>query len=487
MPSDKPKGSPAWWIEMLEPKLDKQARDAAMYERYYDGLQVNWTMQTPKYRDYFKQMIQAVSDNWMPIVVDAVGERLSVQGFRMGKNTEADEDAWDIWQYNNFDAISDQLFTTVLTAGVGAAMVWTSGKEDYPIKWTAEHPSEVYVATSPSSKERVAAIKRWRDEWDEQTRLNLYLPDFIYKFYKDSRYTNWTPMPLEFRVPNQLGKVPVVEFRNRVNLKPGSYKSELKEVTSTQDQINKLVMDLLIASEFGSFQQRWATGVETPIGEDGKPIDTIKVAMDRILLFEDPEVKLGQFQATALTNFIGAIESRIQSLASRSRTPAHYLLGNAGTFPSGESLKATETGLISKVKRRHKDFSDPLEEMVRLSFDILDDPRADIMDSEVIWADPESRTEAEHVDALVKKLSLGVPAEQLWLDAGYTPTQVTRFKRMIREEALARGMNQPVTISVGSQQTAPPALPSGEPTQDDDAGATNPDQRLPTTARRNVS
>lgn len=463
-----PMGSPLWYVEKLEQKLDTQARQVKKLEGYYEGLQVNFVMSTPKYKDYFKQMIEAVSDNWMPIVVDAVCERLNVQGFRFGTD-QSDDDAWEIWQYNNLDGLSDALHTTVATTGIGYQMVWASGDDRRPVLITPEHPSETYVAFGPRG-ERVAAIKRWYDEWGEITRLNLYLPDRIYKYYKNKRFTVWVPWFGDrdgmAELDNPLGVVPIIPFRNRTTLKVGSHRSEIADVLSTQDQINKLVMDLLVASEFASFRQRWITGIEIPTNDDGTPKANLQMALDRILTFEDSEIKLGEFSATDLRNFTLAIESRIQSLASRSRTPPHYLLGQTGTFPSGESLKATETGLIAKTKRRQKEFDDPHEESMRLAFAVLDDPRANIRNNEVIWADPESRTEAEHIDALVKKLSIYVPIQQLWTDAGYTPPQQDRFKEMLLEEALIRAAAQRNGVTsagqpgAGSQgQEGPPAAP----------------------------
>ena len=52
---------------------------------------------------------------------------------------------------------------------------------------------------------------------------------------------------------------------------------------------------------------------------------------------------------------------------------------------------------------------------------VLEDPRGDVDDSETIWADPEYRSESELADALVKRAAIGVPRQQLWEDAGYSP------------------------------------------------------------------
>lgn len=59
--------------------------------------------------------------------------------------------------------------------------------------------------------------------------------------------------------------------------------------------------------------------------------------------------------------------------------------------------------------------------------------------AETIWTDPESRSEAEHTDSLLKKMSMGVPLHQLWEDAGYSQQQIARFRELlIDERALLR-------------------------------------------------
>jgi hypothetical protein len=427
------------WIKALGQRLDDQARRSALYETYYGGTQLAGVtlMSTVKYQEYFSKMFKAIADNWLPIVVDAVSERLTIQGFRMGaEETAADEEAWKFWQYNGFDAKSQALLNTVLTSGLAFVMVWHSGDSAKPVLLTAEHPCEVYVAIDHETGLRIAGIKRWRDEWTGEERVNLYFPDHLEKWIKPTGMNEHKPLGDQAWIANPIGKVPIVPILNRTSLKRDAYLSEFHDVMSTQDQINKLVMDMLIASEYSAFRQRWVTGIDVPIGEDGKPVKLFDVGVDRMLSVGDPAARFGEFGASDLANYVRGIENRVQSLASRTRTPAHYLLGQSGTFPSGETLNATETGLIAKTKGHMVEYDDPLEEVVSLGFSVLEDKgKASITDAEVIWSDPEYRTESEHVDATVKKLAAGIPYEQIWIDLGYTETQRKRFQIWLSEQA----------------------------------------------------
>lgn len=443
--------TPQWWLTQLYKRLMMRSPQVLKMEDYYDGNHP-LSFVTSEYREEFSTMLRGVSDNWMALVVDAVEERLHVEGFRMTDDPAGDEDAWRIWQENRLDADSEMLHSTALQTGAAYAMVWY-GEDDRP-EVTVEHPAQTYVAyESGTSRKRAAAIKSWIDEWTGGMRANVYLPDGIYKYASSRSVTLddyqtrtgrdrsveilsgfWKPLEVDEYVKNPLGVVPIVEFRNRPRLL-GDGRSEIQDVISTQNQINKLVCDMMIAAEFSAFRQRWAIGVEIPTDPmTGQMLQDFPAAVDRLWHVEDKDAQFGEFGETDLTNYVSAIENRVQSLASRTRTPPHYLLGSSGSFPSGESLKATETGLIAKCRSRHRHFGESWEEVMRLSFKILDDPRADSVMAETIWTDPESRSEAEHTDSLLKKMSLGVPLHQLWEDAGYSQTQIGRFKEMLLDE-----------------------------------------------------
>ncbi len=451
--------SPQWWLDQLFKRLTTRNVGTRALEEYYDG-RPKLKFVTKKYEEGFGAMLRGVSDNWMALVVDAAEERLHIDGFRVGDESAGDKPAWEIWQRNSLDADSELLHRDALVTGRGYAMVWygTDGAEI-----TVEEPTDVIVAYQAGSRRtREAALKAWTDEWTGRVYANVYLPDAIWKFEAPApgegvgvESVRWTPRAGDEMVANPLKVVPIVEFRNRPRTN-GSARSEIEDVLSVQDQINKLVCDMLVASEFAAYPQRYAAGIEPDVDPDtGEEKPPFKAAIDRVWTTGDPETKFGQFAAADLGNYVKAIENRVQSLASRTRTPPHYLLGQSGSFPSGESLKATETGLVAKVRSKARHFGESWEEVMRLAGDVEEkDGLSAAIGAEVIWRDPESRTEAEHIDALGKlRVMLNVPLEQLWADAGYTPQQIGRFRSMLLDEALLRIAATPTE----------PAVPGPEP------------------------
>lgn len=443
MPVEGPEpGTPEWWLERLERALDDRRKTLEGYRDYYEGRHP-LAFASEKFRRAFGGLFSEFADNWCDLVVDAVEERLNVEGFRLGgaESQESDQDAWAIWQRNQLDADSQIAHTEALINGEAYALVW-AGPDGEP-EITVEHPLEVILECEPGNRRRrAAALKRWTDGTDWQA--TLYLPDAIYKFRRrgaarrPTRGRSWErrevadePWPL----PNPLGAVPVVALLNRPRLLTRG-ESEIRKVIPLQDAVNKVLADMIVASEFGSFRQRWATGIEIPRDpETNQPIEPFRAAVDRLWMSEDAEARFGEFGETNLANFVGAIEMIVQHIASQTRTPPHYFFLR-GEFPSGESIKSAETGLVAKARRKMRHFGEAWEEVIRLAFAVAGDERARAFDAETIWGDPESRTEGEHIDAVLKRQALGIPQEQLWEDAGYSPQQIARFKAMQQEQAL---------------------------------------------------
>lgn len=443
-----PKGSPLWWVNRLEQKLRSRRGQLDTYSDYYEGRHP-LAFASEKFRRAFGGLFEEFADNWCPLVVDASAERLKPQGFRYGPmGTGGDEDAWRIYQANNLDSAVHMGITDALITSETAAIVWNNpATPDIP-SITIEHPSQVIVEYVAGSRtQRAAALKLWTG--DEGDLATLYPPDAIYKFrarrQSESRLqvvgdpgTRWVqredPDDPSWPLPNPLDVVPVVPLQNRPRLLVPA-KSELHNVIPIQDGVNKLVADLLIASEYSAFRQRWVTGMDIPVDPETKqPIEAFRPAVDRMFHGESTDTKFGEFAITDLNNFKAGIELLVQHIASQTRTPPHYFY-LSGQFPSGESIKSAETGLVAKVRDKMIHFGESLEEIMRLAFAVLGDDRAKVSDSETIWGDPESRSEAEHIDAVIKRRAIGVPLRQLWEDAGYSQAQIARFAEMLAEEA----------------------------------------------------
>ncbi|HKY51058.1 MAG TPA: phage portal protein [Candidatus Limnocylindria bacterium] len=435
------RGAAGWWLERLDKELVARAAKLAEYDAYYRG-DHKLAFASEKFRQAFGGLFRTFADNWCSLVVEAVEDRLNVEGFRLGEEREGDRDAWEIWQRNQLDAESQIAHTEALIHGEAYALVWPG--DDGP-DITVEHPNQVIVAYAAGARrERLAALKKWRDD-DGLVKANVYLRDAIYKFQTSSKQTGtesgtdtttsvaaWTVREVDgeqWPLPNPLGEVPVVALRNRPRLL-GPCESEIARVIPIQNAVNKTVADMLVASEYGAFRQRYAIGLELDEDEEtGEKKEPFRAAIDRLWVAEDKDARFGEFSQTDLQTFVQAIEMLVQHIASQTRTPPHYFYLR-GQFPSGESIKSAETGLVRKTIRKTRHFGEAWEDVMRMAFLASGDEakaRAAVR-AETIWADPETRSESELMDSLVKMQALGVPNDALWARAGASPTEIARWR-----------------------------------------------------------
>jgi len=452
-------GSPEWWLGKLSDELaGRQVLMKQMNDYYVGNHPLPFLTETheSKMRTEFRRLLEESRSNFMRLVVDVVEERLRVEGFRLSASSEdqADADSWDIWQANQMDSESQVAFVEALVKGVSYLSVWADSDGDGFPDIAIEDPLQTIIGYVPGSnfRKRAAALKVWRDDWSGKDRANVYLPNGIYKFaatssdaetmamvsgsrsFESPRYpvlrtseapmSHWKELPDEF-VGNPLGEVPIIALRNRPRLMLEG-ESELADVFRVQNQINGFLFLLALAGYFGAHRQRWAVGLRIFEGTDGKPKEPYDVAIDRLWQSEDPNTKFGEFSQTDLAGYINAIEQKILHIAVTTRTPRHYL-HEQGQSPSGDAIKSAESGLVKKVERKMRPFGEGLEEALRLARRFAGEDDAAV-DSEIVWADPEIRTEAEITDAAIKKLQQGlITRTQALEDCGYSQTQIARM------------------------------------------------------------
>ena len=433
--------SPQWWAERLTVKLAARRTVTDRLRLYYSGNHP-FPIKDPKVEEKYKDYKQSGRSNWCGLIADSTVERQQINGFRLGQGADADALAWSIWQANSLDAWFDNLLTEKSATGYGYGMVWPTDEGTPAV--TIESADQVIVERDPQSRKIIAAAKTWYDDLLARTNVNVFLPNGVYKFYVDPDAKDdsqkYRPRPGDgeaFPLPNPFpsGKIPVVEFLNRPDI-AGVPKAEFEDVIDIQDRLNLAILYRTIAVRASAHKQKYATGLEQQFDESGEEIDPT-LGADTLLAAEDPNVTFGEFSESNISGYSSVITDDVQHMAAISRTPPHYLLGSAGSFPSGDSLKATETGLVAKVRRRMKHDGENCEELVRLYLELVGVVAS--LSMSTWWADPESRSISELTDALLKQKALGIPDETAWEGLGYTPEQI---KRIIEQQnaANARGL-----------------------------------------------
>lgn len=434
--------SPQWWVARLYKRLTAQRATFDFYDAYYRGDHpLPWL--APQARTEFRRILMMTRSNYMGLVCDATAERLQVEGFRIADAERADADTWRIWQANGLDTYSDQGILEALIGAKSFLLVAPSADQRTPDMWV-EHPSQATVEYVPGTnrRERAAGLKVWDDDWTGNVHATLYLPDFIYKFKTPRPSSGILPavpewMPREVKdekwpAPNPAGEVLLVEIANNPRLLTGGV-SELADVTDTQDRINKTIADRLITQDFGAFPQKWAVAWPDE-DEQGNPTPPIDIGRNRMVTTSVAETEFGQWDAAPLDPYSAAKREDVKDIASRTRTPAQYLLGEMSNV-NGETLKASESGLVSKCRQRMRTFGEGFEDAMRLARKIAGLPGDDVA-METLWRHPEFRTEGEVTDAAVKKLQARIASlRQARVDVGYSQTLIAQLERDDAAEA----------------------------------------------------
>ncbi|RMB81286.1 phage portal protein [Streptomyces shenzhenensis] len=447
-------------VALLEAELMMRSGDITRHNDYYRG-DHPLKFASKEFAKFHGGRYTEFSDNWTQVVADSPVERMTVTGFQAAGEMEADKDLWKVWQVNGLDADSQLGFLGSVINARCFVLVWGDPDEpDMPVV-TFEDASQCIIAYEPGSRrKRRAALKRWQD--GGQDYATLYLPGEVWKFCRphmttgenkspqmvdvDEELKRWRPREFADEPnpqPNPMGVVPMVELPNKPMLAADPI-SDIRGVIAMQDAINLLWAQLFTASDYASFPQRVIMGAERPVipklNEKGEvvgtiPVDIEKFAVDRVMMFNGKDVRIGEWQAANLAMYTGLIEVAVGHVAAQTRTPQHYLVGKMANLAEG-ALLAAETGLVKRTEEKEIWSGQGLREMARLiALATGQDAKAEAMRAgRVLWADTESRSHAQMADALLKLKQLGFPFKWLALRYGLTPTEVADVIAMRAEE-----------------------------------------------------
>ncbi|WP_416972548.1 phage portal protein [Streptomyces sp. 4F14] len=441
--------TPFQWLMYLHGKLPGPVHPSQVYSRYYEGEQQKLAFSQMRYKAAFASVFQGWRDNFCGTIIDATNERLHVDSFRIPGQDDG-KDARRFWQQSSMDAYASSVHLEALISGVSYVLVWPEKGQP---RITPVSRNHLAVSYKPGSLWELESAARYEvDPWGRQ-QVTLWTERYVYEV--PYGVDDWERGTLR---RNPLKMVPVVPFENRPRVGLEST-SDLANCIPIQDAINKITMDALTASEMAAYPQRWVTGLEIQEDEQGNPVAPFNVGLDKLLQAEDADSKFGSFEPASLANYVTLVDMLVQHLATVARLPSHYFLVNSSNTPSGEAIISAEAGLVAKVKERMRHFGEAWERVIRLCFAIKGDRRRDAYEMETRWRDPEYRTEAQHIDALLKLKQLDVPLEFLWFEAGFTAAQISDFRRMRKEDAKAQAEIQKLLPQPEKQ--APVKAPQG--------------------------
>jgi len=255
----------AEWMTYLARGHDVERQQLKAYSDEYEMISPRMYMHPEIMREVGERLAQVIVA-WPQLVVDALEERLDVEGFRLPNADQADDDLWRVWQVNDCDEQSQMGHIDALVMGRAYVAVGTNEDDaDTPLI-TFESPLEVYAECDPRTRRVRAALRRWADDRDELARsttqyATLYLPNYT-AFYENSG-NSWVETD---RDEHGLGQVPLVPLVNRPRLANWRGRSELAPIMPLAHAANKIATDMMVAAEFVAIPLRGMFGVGPDAG-----------------------------------------------------------------------------------------------------------------------------------------------------------------------------------------------------------------------------
>lgn len=417
--------------------LDESRAGLLNLDRHYSGTCTTMAFLAPEVAEQLRGRLNAVRLGWSRLVVNAVEERLDVQGFRLAAGEPADAELWRLWQANNLDEQSQQAHLEALVTGRSYVLAW-AGRDPATPLITVESARQMFTTRDPATREVTAAVKRWHGSGVD--RAVVYEPDRITHWTRQHAgaddgevslvgVSGWSVTEV---IDNPLGVVPVVPLVNRPRLMLADGESELAEVIPLEDAASKLATDLMVSAEYSAAPRRWITGMDIGSQQGEADATAAKVSArwehapaSKLWIAGEPDTRFGQFPEASLEAYVSGIRMLTQQVAAVAGLPPHYLGLSSENPASADAIRSSEAGLVSKARRRQRWFGGAWEDVIRLAVHVRDGSPTTALDAlETVWRDPETRTVAQAADAAVKLVSAGiVPAQQARIDLGYSPVQ----------------------------------------------------------------
>jgi hypothetical protein len=407
-------------LQALIVRLFEQRPALILRGLYYDGLQ--------KMQDLGISIPPALSGlrtimGWPQIGVDAVEERLNVEGFRYPGAPRLDADLATIWQANDLDGESGLAHLDALIHGRSYITVGPGEDPEIPLI-TPESALNMVVMWDARLRHPVAALQIYLDtdfgsDMYGQEVAALYLPDRTIYMARDTVQVPFAAQGWEIteRDNHNFGRVPVVRLANRQRIHTREGLSEITAAwMNTTDSACRTLLGMEVGREFHAAPRRYIVGAseEAFQNADGSPLDPWDAYMGKvwgITRDEDGNVPtVGTFAPSDPSVYTKLIDSYTQIMAGLTCLPPHFLgMSTQGNPASADAIRSSESRLIKRVQRKQIAFSDGWEETMRLALAIRGGAIPDGAERiETDWTDANTPTFSATTDAITKQVAAGL-------------------------------------------------------------------------------
>lgn len=402
----------------------------------------------------------------LSLIPDQMSQQLKVVGYRPARVAE-NAPGWARWQANRMDARQGGLHRSVVTYGAAYNIILPG--TPVPV-WRQVSPRRGRAMFSDSAADEWPVY--FLEEWVEGTkvgprrRFRLIDDEHVYELAASDMVQSapreaWVGQPLArggivaevIGSPSAhgAGLCPVVRYVGPFDL-DGEYLGEIDPLITLQDQADASTFYVEMAERYAIHRQKWVSGMGIDEDDDGNPIPPFNVAIDQLLVAEDPDTKFGEFSQTQIGDWLEARKEARRVIAIKSQVPPGYLLGDIPANLSAEAVTATETPGLRRGGDYRTSLGESHEQSFRLDAKLAGD-MAGWMDTsaQVVWDDPSSRSLSQLADALGKLATqLGIPAEALWeMIPNVTDQDIERWRTMRESDSQRQANAAAAAIGLG--------------------------------------
>ena len=413
---------------------------------------------TPRHStDEYQELSARAQTPWLGLVVTSVAQALYVEGYRRAEDPD-NATGWDWWQANRLDSRQIPVHRSALAYGQAYLSVLPGTDpltgDDLPVmrgisprRMVTFHEDEATDDWPVYAMHAQPATINGAPGWD----VKVYDDARLWTLHADQSFDQVDYVTFE---EHGAQVCPVVRFTNQLDLE-GRTDGEVEPFIPIAGRIDQTVFDRLVVQRFSSWVVRTIAGMAPPemlaseTEEEYRERTKLRLRAEDILIADDPDTRFGSLPASPIAPFVDAHDADVRVLAAVSQTPPHHLLGQMANL-SAEALAAAESSLMRKVDERQHTFGESWEQAFRLA-DVIMGETPDTS-AQVQWADPESRSLAQAVDALAKLAGIGVPVELLLEKVpGWTQQDVERATALIEQG----GSLDQLLADLASGQTSP--------------------------------
>ena len=447
--------------------LPRNSGQYALARRYHAG-DHDLQFATERWRNVFGKLFRQLKLNLCPVLVDTPKARLRIEKWEFDNQLDDEEEetlalppdvvksarrierrAAEVWRRNRMPKRAGEVHDESLTTGDAYVIVWPNAQGQATF-----YPHLAGTVAVEHDPENPGHLTRGAKAWfaSGRVRLTLYFRDRIEKYVSAQEAKSlptdayaFVPYvesdaggPIEpWPLPNPYGKVPIFHFANNAAM-GGLGHSEITDLCSVQDALNKSIKDMMVSMEFASYRQRYATGIELPVDPTtGQSYNPFEAGADRLWHVPDAEAKFGEFSESDIAKFLEVKQGFQADMALAARIPLHHFTLRGGDVPSGDAMELLDAPLADKVLDRQTGFGCTWADAMRLALEIEGEAGASVSP---LWCDAHARTQLSRLTVIAKKKAdLGISQRQSWREAGYSDAEIARMEEEKADEQASLG------------------------------------------------